>query len=1058
MRYLYATAAAVAPLLLASVANAQVAIDTSRSTPITTANPAGNGPDDIIITSGGTLAVQSGAAVTVNSDNDFSINANGNITMDNAADGATAVLIEGGFATNITIAGSITVLDSLTETTDTDGDGDNDGPFAAGSGRYGIRLRGPGDMTGNLIMQNGSTILVEGNDSFGISLESNLIGNLTSYGTIRVVGNNGMAVRALGDIDGTVYLGGNISTVGQGATAVGMFGDISGGLNIQGAVTSTGYRYTSRPSDEIIANLDADDLLQGGPAVIIGGNVAGGVTFGRPPADDDEDETDEDGDGIADADEGTAQINVFGEAPAIQVGSATQDITLGVAGTGDLAYGFINQGQVTAQGVYDGITANAIRFGVAGGQSVTIDGGILNSGTVAALAYDADAVGIRLADGVTTPQLINDGAITAASSSSEGGNVTTVLIEAGANLPSFTNNGQFLASSAGGTANLTGLLDLSGTLTAITNTGTMQANLSPNQDGDPLTGSATVINVQANTTGVTLIQDGVAGTVTSDNPDTDGDGVPDADEPSMVGAILLGSGADTVDIRNGVVLSDISFGDGLDTLSISGGANVIGTLSDSDALLDISVSDGILDNRGASAVDISNLDVGADGRLVFTIDGDAGTNSGFNVSGTADIADGAELGVRFTSLIDGPSRFTVIDAGTLDFGTLDLEGMAENSPYLFIVDAGADLPNNQVYVDVRRRTAEEAGLISVEASAYDAIYDALDRDSGILTAFINQTDRDGFIDLYEQMLPDHSGGPLLSLASGVDAVTRALVGRNASAAPGETSAWVQEITFYADKDKTDSYGFRSEGFGVAGGVEYGTGNGALGVSIAFTSSDLEDPEAEAQENLTANLVELGLYWRAQGQYWTTWARAAAGYASFDADRQFVGGGLNLNNTSSWNGFTLAAAGGASYERDYGRFTIRPEVYAEYFSLSEDAREEVGGGDSFDLIIDERDGHMFSAVAAMNIAYSLGENSWLKPEFRIGWRQNISVDPGATIARFASGGPSFTLDPDSIEGGGPIVGFRLNVGNELGMLSVSADAEIIGDYMRYMLLLRASFRF
>lgn len=1058
MRYLYATAAAVAPLLFACAANAQVAIDTSRSTPITTANPAGNGPDDIIITSGGTLAVQSGAAVTVNSDNDFSINANGNITMDNAADGATAVLIEGGFATNITIAGSITVLDSLTETTDTDGDGDNDGPFAAGSGRYGIRLRGPGDMTGNLIMQNGSTILVEGNDSFGISLESNLIGNLTSYGTIRVVGNNGMAVRALGDIDGTVYLSGNISTVGQGATAVGMFGDISGGLNIQGAVTSTGYRYTSRPSDEVIANLDADDLLQGGPAVIIAGNVAGGVTFGRPPADDDEDEADEDGDGIPDAEEGTSQINVYGEAPAIQVGSATQDITLGVAGTGDLAYGFINQGQVTAQGVYDGITANAIRFGVDGGQTVTIDGGIFNSGTIAALAYDADSTGIRLGSGVTTPQLINDGALTAASSSTAGGNVTALLIEAGASLPSFTNNGQFLASSAGGTANLTGILDLSGTLTSITNTGSMQANLSPNEDGDPLTGSATLINVEANTTGITLIQDGVAGTVTSDNPDTDGDGVPDADEPSMVGAILLGSGADTVDIRNGVVLSDISFGDGLDTLSISGGANVIGALSDSDALLDISVSDGILDNRSTSAVDVSNLDVGADGRLVFTIDGDAGTNSGFNVSGTADIADGAELGVRFTSLIDGPSRFTVIDAGTLNFGNLDLEGMAENSPYLFIVDAGADLPNNQVYVDVRRRTAEEAGLIPVEASAYDAIYDALDRDSGILTAFINQTDRDGFIDLYEQMLPDHSGGPLLSLASGVDAVTRALVGRNASAAPGETSAWVQEITFYADKDKTDSYGFRSEGFGVAGGVEYGTSNGALGVSIAFTSSDLEDPEAEAQENLTANLIELGLYWRAQGQYWTTWARAAAGYASFDADRQFVGGGLNLSNTSSWNGFTLAAAGGASYERDYGRFTIRPEVYAEYFSLSEDARSETGGGDSFDLIIDERDGHMFSAVAAMNVAYSLGEDSWLKPEFRIGWRQNISVDPGATIARFASGGPSFTLDPDSIEGGGPIVGFRLNVGNELGMLSVSADAEMIGDYMRYMLLLRASFRF
>ena len=79
--------------------------------------------------------------------------------------------------------------------------------------------------------------------------------------------------------------------------------------------------------------------------------------------------------------------------------------------------------------------------------------------------------------------------------------------------------------------------------------------------------------------------------------------------------------------------------------------------------------------------------------------------------------------------------------------------------------------------------------------------------------------REGFINAYEQLLPDHSGGPLMSLASGVDAVTRALTGRNTSAAAGETSAWVQEINFYADKDRTDSYGFTSEGFGVAGGVE-----------------------------------------------------------------------------------------------------------------------------------------------------------------------------------------------------------------------------------------------
>ena len=102
--------------------------------------------------------------------------------------------------------------------------------------------------------------------------------------------------------------------------------------------------------------------------------------------------------------------------------------------------------------------------------------------------------------------------------------------------------------------------------------------------------------------------------------------------------------------------------------------------------------------------------------------------------------------------------------------------------------------------------------------------------------------------------------------------------------------------------------------------------------------------------------------------------------------------------------------------------------------------------------------MFSATTAINFGMKMGQDDWLRPELRVGWRQNISVDPGETIARFRSGGGDFTLTPDTIEGGGPILGFRLNVGNELGMLSVSADAEMIDDYVRYMLFLRASFRF
>ena len=1095
MRILLATAVAIAPLLVAAEAQAQVVISNARTTPISTSTATGTGPDSIRLASGGSIAVTSGAAVTIDSSHGVDLDSGSSITMAKAANGATGILAQGGTTGPITVGGTISLSDDIDEYKDADKDGDQDGPFASGADRYGLRVTGPGTKTGNILVETTGSIIVEGNNSYGISVEAPLVGNLTNLGNVTVTGDNARGVSLTGPVTGNVDVLGAVTARGANAVAVAVNGAVDGRLNIQGTITSTGYRYTTRPQNKptsgtvpaeilFLENLDADDLLQGGPAVSIAANASRGVLFDTGPAysaagiegdddgdkikngdeDDDgdgvknRDDPDRDGDGLPDANEGAAKITTFGAAPGVLVGSQTNTVTLGVAGTGANAYGFINRGEILGVGVYDDVAPTGLQFGVAGGQAVTIAGGVRNEGSIGVLANNADATAVRFAAGATTPALINNGIISAAASTDGADQVTAVRIEAGANVSSLTNDGSIAATAGGGKANTTAIADLSGSLTSITNTRSIQANVSANAAGDAITGKATAIDVSANTSGVTFTQRGIAGTPTTADPDTDGDGVTDSREPSTFGAIKLGAGADFVDVQNGLVQGDIEFGAGADRLAISGGAVVRGAITNSDGLLAIDISKGTLDARQSGVTTISSLNVGADGDLIVTLDPAAGGTSGFKVNGTANIATGAGLGVRFNSLLQDPTRFTIIDANTLNAGAIDTDAVQANSPYAFVVKAGADVAAGDVYIDARRRTAEEAGMISVEAAAYDSIYAALDKNEAIRNAVLGQTGRDEFFDLYEQLLPDHSGGPLLSLASGVDAVTRALTGRNASAAPGETSAWLQEINFYADKDKTDSYGFRSEGFGVAGGVERGTGLGAVGITAAFTSSDLENPESAAEEVLSASLLELGLYWRAQGQYWTTWARAAGGYASFNATRKLVADGLNLKNESDWHGFTLAAAGGASYERNFGRLNIRPEIYGEYFSLSEEARTEEGGGDGFDLDIEERDGHMFSGVAAVNIGYGFGKDGWIRPEIRAGWRQNFSVDAGSTIARFASGGDAFTLDPASIEGGGPILGFRLNVGNELGMLSITGDAELLEDYVRYTLLLRASFKF
>jgi len=1099
MRILLASAVAIAPLMVATGSQAEIVISNARTTPIQTSNATGTGPDNIRLASGGSVAVTSGAAVTLNSNHTVDLDSGSSITMDKSADGSTGLLVNGGNTGSVIVGGSITVNDTQesADVKDTDGDGDLDGPFATGTGRYGVRVVGPAPFTGNILVESTGAITVEGNNSYGLAVETGLNGKLQSLGTIRVTGDNTAGIRTTGPVSGNVELSGAISALGANATGVSIEGDVGGAVKIHSSVVATGYRYTTpppaRPTTGTFDNattlfldeLDADDLLQGGPAVRVGANVAGGVLLDKALAysaagiegdddgdgikngdeDDDgdgvknRDDPDRNGNGIPDASETTASITSLGGAPALLVGSTTQAVNLGAVGTGDAAYGLINRGSITASGLYSGVESRAVQLGVTGGQAVNVAGGVRNEGGVSSTAVDANATGLWIGSGVTAPAIVNTGAIQAVASGKQTQSATGILIGAGANVGSLTNTGNLVASFGGNQGSAVVIRDQSGTLTQLNNAGSIIGSLTPNTtDTNPVTGTVTAIDLSANTSGVTLRQYGIPAAAGSTAVDTDKDGVPDANEPAIVGAIKLGSGADTLNIENGVVNGDIDFGAGADRLNISGGAVVTGAIKNGDNLLDINIGKGTLNATQAGAVNISSLNVGAEGSLLVNLDPANDRAGGFNVSGNATLATGSTLGVRFSSLLDGPERFNIITAGSLNVGQINQSQLTGNSPYLYVVEAGVNQAANTVYVDARRRTAAEANLIPVEASAYDAVYAALGANETVRNLFLSQTTRDGFIDAYEQMLPDHSGGPLMSLSAGVDAVTRALTGRNAVAAPGETSAWVQEINFYADKDKTDSYGFRSEGFGVAGGVEKGTGLGAIGISAAFTSSDIKDPESEAEEVLSANLLELGLYWRAQGQYWTTWARAAGGYASFSADRSLVASGVYLNNKSDWHGWTAAVAGGASYERNFGRLNIRPELYGEYFRLSEGARSESGGGDGFDLDIDSRDSHIFSAVAAMNIGYGFGRNGWIRPELRVGYRQNISVDAGETIARFASGGPDFILSPDAIEGGGPILGFRLNFGNELGMLSLTGDAELLEDYVRYSLLLRASFRF
>jgi len=980
--------AAVLPLLHAASAHAETKITTATTTPVRTSTVASGQPDHITIDATGSIApTAAGAAVTIDSSN--AVINSGSITF-TGVNGATGVLVNSGVATALTSNGTISLIEDYTAT-DTDSDGDLDGPFAQGSARFGIRVQSPGAI-GAIV--NGGAITVEGNDSGAISIEGRLTGGLTSTGTISLVGDRGVGVRA-DSVSGDVKILGAVQTQGEGTVAV-RLGDVDGAVVLQGAIANTGYRSSDRLTDAVRAKLDADDLKQGGGAVRITGSVGKGILLDRPPADNSTTDTDEDKDGIVDTAEGTAAIASYGAAPAIDIGGAAAT-TIGAVGAGDLAFGFINRGAVSGNGVNDGIAGTGLRIGQVGGGTVTVQGGIRNisGASIVGRAYGAQS--------------------------------TAVLLNANAVVPAIRNAGTIGSEQNGGVHDARAIVDLSGSLALVENSGVIRAVVNP-VTGVTQTGKAIAIDLSANTTGATVRQAKVN----------------TADAPAIGGDVLFGSGADRLEILGGTFAGNMSFGAGADSLVVDGGATASGRISDSDGRLAIDVRDGRLTVGNTETVTVSSLNLGAKGVLAVSVDPTL-TNTRLNVTGVATVATGAQVDVTLTAISKGAKSFQIVQAQSLTVGQAG--ATLAGAPFLYSASLRADAAAGALYVDLRPKTATELGLNRSGAQAYNAVFASLDKDDAIEQAFLAQKTQSGFQGLYDQMLPDHSGGVLMSAA----AISAAVSGAVAEPAPIDASSgtgvWAQEVAFNIKRDKQDAAGFKSQGFGFAAGMNLQGESAALGANISFVTTDVKDRGAAAGEEISMNLFGAGLYWRLDGGPLQAAVRGGVGYAFFDGDRRLESGGLSLRADSKWNAWMVDAYAGASYEVRMGGLYARPELSMSYLRLAEDGYKEKNGGSGFNLIVDKRTGDMLTGQALLAIGWRFGDEVYFAPEIKAGYRAKLAGGPSRTTAHF-EGGEDFTLDPEDVFKGGAVarVGFR--GGAARVVYSVNAGATVDGDYEEY----------
>ncbi|HUZ11745.1 MAG TPA: autotransporter outer membrane beta-barrel domain-containing protein [Caulobacteraceae bacterium] len=503
-------------------------------------------------TNGANLEVASGCTVTPTATKPgLILNSSNNIVVDSGAtisavdvSGAVGIQALGGNTGSVTQSGAISLTMSYKPVTNAQ-TGIADGAFATGTGRIGIEVVTGDGADGGLVngALNGavttavsSALTIQGNQSYAISIDaapagsaaadSGITGNLVSDGAISMLGDGSAGIRIAAPVGGSVTIAGAISATGVGAQGLITSAPITGQLAIGNSITVSGYRSTVAPTTPVIlADLTKTQLEQGGSAVVVGGNVGGGIDVA--PA-----VTTGSGTGAVTSAAGT--LAVFGSAPALQIGTEAGAITIGDNASDP--FGLVVGGTVTASGVYSQKTspnlaapapATAVLIGAgpaaaaktsdgvayeelgAGGPGVALTGGVHVVGTVTATALDAQATAMEIGRGVTGTAIVNDGEIAAGVTASEAQPVFGILIDKGADIASIANTGLISAATTANAAfdGFNGaIIDQSGMVTSISNTGQIAASITPSANTFAAGGPTIAIDESAGTAGLALTQ------------------------------------------------------------------------------------------------------------------------------------------------------------------------------------------------------------------------------------------------------------------------------------------------------------------------------------------------------------------------------------------------------------------------------------------------------------------------------------------------------------------------------------------------------------------------
>jgi hypothetical protein len=419
--------------------------------------------------------------------------------------------------------------------------------------------------------------------------------------------------------------------------------------------------------------------------------------------------------------------------------------------------------------------------------------------------------------------------------------------------------------------------------------------------------------------------------------------------------------------------------------------------------------------------------------------------------GAASFASGAQIGISLDALQSAQSaKYVFVQTsgapGSLAVGSLG-QALLVDAPFLYTATTSSDA--SHLYVNVDLKSPQQLGLNPSGTAAFNAVFAAVQQQSQLADALIQPTTQYGFLQVYNQFIPDQGLGTFEALEAATRKIAD-LTGQppDAGTRLAGSSLWLQEVNETVKRNDGDTLGSTARAFGLVGGYEtMGAGGGALGVTLAYLNIQNLGVFEPIGARLVSQLLEVGAYYRRAWGGLQFSVRAAGGYGWFQQDREFVTTGVSLASSGKWNGYFGDAHAGLAYEAHLGRFYFRPLLSADYLYLNENAHADTGAGPGFDLMIDRRVSDRMIASAIVTFGTQYGHDAWFRPEIFGGYREVVIGNLASTTA-FFSGGLPFTLAPGDSKGGWFTAGFALRAGTPLSYVALITETDLRRDQQNY----------